>query len=109
MGGPPAKGPPGGGKTMTIKIRILGGRWGDFTQLEDRACLRAVVESGGKHEGHEVRIYSEKYNCGSAGYYIECSCGSRWWSRLSGCPDHTRPEGGDRTLREIIYGEVEKG
>ncbi|MCS7352456.1 MAG: hypothetical protein RMM10_13305 [Anaerolineae bacterium] len=89
-----------------IKIRILQGRWADCSELEDRAHLRAVV-NGGAHHSHVVEIYSSKYSCGGVEYYAECSCGARWWSELRGCPEHNHREGGDRTLREVLYADEE--
>ena len=76
----------------------------NFGQLDSQGLETATV-AGGPHDGHAVKIATEKHNCGACGWTISCSCGAFWQSDMNGCWQwgHQRREEGDDSLRALMF------
>lgn len=81
---------------------LLMGRVSDAGAMDDIG-VAIYVAIGGLHDGHIVKIDTEKHGCGAYGEHIQCSCGAKWKSAMNGCwqCDHQREETGDLSLKEM--------
>jgi hypothetical protein len=93
-----------------MKLIFISGENADAGQFDDSGSAVYRVQ-GGKHDGHQVTISTEKHNCGAYGESVSCSCGGYWQSAMYGCwqQGHQRREEGDKSLREmttLVYERV---
>ena len=90
---------------MNTKLVNVQGNEADYGELDSQGEYTAIV-SGGEHDNHQVKVLTEKHNCGACGQSVECSCGNYWQSAMNGCwqQGHQRQESGDLSLAQLVQG-----
>jgi hypothetical protein len=81
-------------------LQYEGGFMADSSELDSTGTVIFTILDG-SYEGKTLYFHTQKHNCGAWSEEL-CCLNICWKNGVNGCPQHQRPEEGNRLLKSFV-------